>query len=356
MQSVLASELFSVSSTPRGGTGVAVTNQGEGPRCDAGVCAGALNISSVPGDRPVWPPDDHPFPSAVLRGERPADQVGCSHPSPRGGGHSTRPPGWWAPPRGGRLVWGAPRGCWAGGGCAASGCCGTDAHPFFWGCLCGCRWQEGTALPASDDNTIFLGGDGTGDIVFRVLSQLNPWHSLILIRCGWEGASAPVSGKKGFSGSWVRGDTVARMLFWGAGGYSASGRHWLEISAQRSGGGFAPPNGSPGFNEPGGKRGNRLDGRDTGDVCQPRGLGRGWVSRWLPSPPLSPPHPPAATGRRATTTTGTCGSKCCTRSASCARKPISSSPPSPSKPTWATSSATNTTGSTSSPKPISPLG
>lgn len=80
------------------------------------------------------------------------------------------------------------------------------------------------------------------------------------------------------------------------------------------------------------------------------------VTGGCPTGPLSSPLLPAATGRRVTTTTGTFGSKCCTRSASCARKPTSSSPPSPSKPTWATSSATSTTGSTSSPKPISPPG
>lgn len=46
-----------------------------GSQRDSGIPAGAPNAFCVSGDRPVRPPHDHPLPSAVLRGERPADKV-----------------------------------------------------------------------------------------------------------------------------------------------------------------------------------------------------------------------------------------------------------------------------------------
>lgn len=120
--------------------------KGAGARC-WGLHRSPENLL-LPGDRPVWPPDDHPLPSAVLRGKRQADQVGCTHPSHCGG----HPPG-----LGGQSCWGgAPRGTPGSEPQDATGCCW---HPKSWSCL----WQGterlllplalqghmGTLLPAS---------------------------------------------------------------------------------------------------------------------------------------------------------------------------------------------------------------
>lgn len=58
-----------------------------GSQRDSGIPAGAPNAFCVSGDRPVRPPHDHPLPSAVLRGERPADKVRADKAiTARGGG------------------------------------------------------------------------------------------------------------------------------------------------------------------------------------------------------------------------------------------------------------------------------
>lgn len=122
-----------------------------------------LNISSLPGHRPVWAPDDHPLPSAVLRGERQADQVRGTHPSPPQ----------WAPTLGEQFVPG-----WEGAHPRdAAGCC--KMHPkspslLFELFVAGCQEQVGMLLPANNDKT-FLGELRTSHL--GDLSQLHPWQS-----------------------------------------------------------------------------------------------------------------------------------------------------------------------------------
>lgn len=187
--------------SPRGGQGGGCDGPGPGRAeardrglgRNAGVSAAALNISSVPGDRPVWPPDDHPLPSAVLCGERQADQVGCTHPSPPR----------WVPSQGERLAGEHPGVPLAPAPLAgAARCCSRTQKlsPSVWAV---CGWVPGAGgdtAPSQRGGSVF---GGLGALAFRVLSQLNPRHSLILIHrvpaAGWE-LEVPFQGKNDFQG------------------------------------------------------------------------------------------------------------------------------------------------------------